>query len=65
NFLVGEAGLEPALIDFDGAVVGESPVGEPLRRMARLRLARSVAKLGIEGLDRRGVEAIVDARAPR
>lgn len=62
NFLVGSPGEEIALIDFDGAALSGAPVGARARAMARRRLARSVAKLGLPGLDRRGVGAIVDAR---
>lgn len=65
NFLVGCPDDEPALIDFDGAVVFDGPVGEAGRWMARRRLVRSVAKLGLPGLDRAGVAAILDARGPR
>ncbi len=65
NFLVGEPADDVALIDFDGAVVGDGPVGERGRLFARRRLARSVAKLGLPGLDRRGVKAILDARDSR
>lgn len=65
NFLVGAPGEEPAIIDFDGAEVGDAPLGEAARLFARRRLARSVAKLGLPGLDRRAVAAILDARDSR
>jgi hypothetical protein len=65
NFLVGAVGEEPAIIDFDGAEVGDTPLGEAARLLARRRLARSVAKLGLPGLDRRAVAAILDARDSR
>jgi len=58
NLLVGEPCEPIAVIDFDRAVVG-APVGAVGRAFARRRLARSVAKLGLPGLDRRGVAAVL------
>ena len=62
NFLCGAAGEEPALIDFDGAVVGTAPVGRIGRSFARRRLARSIGKLGLAGFDRGRVATLLDAR---
>ena len=46
NLLVGEnPGDGLAIIDFDGARISAGPVGTLARRMARRRLARSLAKL--------------------
>lgn len=55
NVLVGEGDDTPAaLIDFDRASVWPQAVG-PLRvALARRRLSRSIAKLGLPGLDRAG-----------
>ena len=58
----GAAGEEPALIDFDGAVVGTAPVGRIGRSFARRRLARSIGKLGLAGFDRGRVATLLDAR---
>ena len=53
NLLVGESPEVPiAIIDFDRAVVGASPVGLPGRWMARRRLLRSIGKLALPGLSR-------------
>lgn len=65
NLLVGASFDEPmAVIDFDRARVGARPVGWLGRWMARRRLSRSLAKLGLEGMDlaecRRAVEGILE-----
>lgn len=52
NLLVGAEPGDVAVIDFDGAAVAAQPVGPIGRALARRRLSRSVAKLGLAGLDR-------------
>ncbi|MDG2303794.1 MAG: lipopolysaccharide kinase InaA family protein [Candidatus Binatia bacterium] len=53
NLLVGDSLDEKvAVIDFDRAVAGTSPVGWVGRRMAHRRLSRSIGKLGLPGLSR-------------
>lgn len=53
NLLVGDSlDQRVAVIDFDRAVAGTSPVGWLGRRMAHRRLSRSVGKLGLPGLSR-------------
>lgn len=53
NLLVGDDPAEPvAVIDFDRASAGPASVGWIGRWLARRRLARSVAKLGLAGLSR-------------
>lgn len=59
NLLVGGPDEEVAVIDFDGAVVGRGEVGAIGRAFARRRLARSVAKLSLPGLDRSAVAALL------
>jgi hypothetical protein len=62
NFLVGDTPEEPAaVIDFDRARVGPRPVGALGRALARRRVARSVAKLGLGGLDRAAVAQLLRA----
>ncbi|HEY8517859.1 MAG TPA: lipopolysaccharide kinase InaA family protein [Candidatus Binatia bacterium] len=62
NVLVGASPEEPAaLIDFDRAAVRARPAGALDVALARRRLARSIAKLGIAGLDRRGAAAVLRA----
>jgi hypothetical protein len=61
NVLVGERpDRAAALIDFDRARVGLRPVGTLARALARRRLARSIAKLGLPGLDRAGAARALD-----
>lgn len=65
NLLVGDSFDEPvAVIDFDRARAGGRPVGWLGRWMARRRLSRSLAKLGLEGMGpaecRRAVAGILD-----
>ncbi len=61
NLLVGKTVDEPvAVIDFDRARVGVRPVGWFGRWMARRRLSRSLAKLGLEGLSRGQCRRAVD-----
>jgi hypothetical protein len=58
NVLVVDSPEEPAaLIDFDRAVVGRRPPGRLRVALAVRRLSRSIAKLGLPGLDRRGAAA--------
>src|SRR5690606_11653615 len=53
NLLVGEDPDVPiAIVDFDRAAVSARPVGALGRRLARRRLSRSIAKLGLPGLSR-------------
>lgn len=53
NLLVADAPTQPiAVIDFDRAVARPRPVGWLGRRLARRRLSRSIAKLGLPGLSR-------------
>lgn len=53
NLLVADAPTLPiAVIDFDRAVARARPVGWLRRRLARRRLARSIAKLALPGLSR-------------
>jgi hypothetical protein len=60
NFLVGDdPGAPIAIIDFDRAAALGRRVGALGRWTARRRLARSVAKLDLPGLDRASVLAIV------
>lgn len=62
NVLVGaRPDDDAALIDFDRARVGRGPVGVVGVALARRRLARSIAKLGLPGLDRAGAAAALDA----
>lgn len=62
NVLVAAAPTVPAaLIDFDRARVGTRPVGRVGRVLARRRLSRSIAKLGLAGLDRAGAARAIDA----
>lgn len=62
NVLVGTAPeTDAALIDFDRARVGDGPVGALGVALARRRLSRSIAKLGLPGLDRAGAAAALDA----
>lgn len=61
NVLVGEVPQSAAaLIDFDRARVGARPVGPLARAFARRRLARSIAKLELPGLDRAGAARALD-----
>ena len=62
NVLVGASpDDEAALLDFDRARVGRSPVGAVRIALERRRLSRSIAKLGLPGLDRAGAGAALDA----
>jgi 3-deoxy-D-manno-octulosonic acid kinase len=62
NVLVGvRPEDDAALIDFDRARVGTGPVGAAGVALARRRLSRSIAKLGLPGLDRAGAAAALDA----
>ena len=62
NVLVGAAPeTDAALIDFDRARVADAPVGPVGVALARRRLSRSIAKLGLPGLDRAGAAAALDA----
>jgi len=62
NVLVaGHPDEAAALIDFDRARVGVRPVGRLARALARRRLSRSIAKLGLPGLDRAGAARALDA----
>jgi hypothetical protein len=62
NVLVGDDPQDDAaLIDFDRAWVGTGPVGSTVIARARRRLSRSIAKLGLPGLDRAGAAAALDA----
>jgi hypothetical protein len=61
NVLVGARPEDDAaLIDFDRARVGDAPVGRLAAALARRRLARSIAKLGLPGLDRAGAARALD-----
>jgi len=62
NLLVGstpEAAV--AIIDFDRAVARPSRVGRLGRALAWRRLARSIGKLGLPGLDARGARDVIAA----
>ena len=62
NVLVGASpDDDAALIDFDRAHAGPRPVGALRVSLARRRLSRSIAKLGLPGLDRAGAGAALDA----
>jgi 3-deoxy-D-manno-octulosonic acid kinase len=62
NVLVGARPEDDAaLIDFDRAHTGPRPVGALRVALARRRLARSIAKLGLPGLDRAGAAAALEA----
>jgi len=62
NVLVGaRPDAAAALIDFDRARVGTGPVRGLARALARRRLSRSIAKLGLPGLDRVGAARALDA----
>ena len=62
NLLVGARPEdEAAVIDFDRARVGDGPVGALGIALARRRLSRSIAKLGLPGLDRAGAAAALGA----
>lgn len=52
---------DAALIDFDRARVGARPVGKIATALARRRLSRSIAKLGLPALDRVGAAQALDA----
>lgn len=66
NVLVAQRpGDDAALIDFDRARVGRGPVGTLGAALARRRLSRSIAKLGLPGLDRAGAAAALDAAGLR
>ena len=55
NLLVADEPTVPAaLIDFDRATVGTGKVGRLRTALACRRLSRSIAKLGLPGLDRAG-----------
>ncbi len=60
NLLAGAGADEPiAIVDFDRAAVTARPVGRWGRLWARRRIARSVAKLELPGLDRPSVGAML------
>jgi 3-deoxy-D-manno-octulosonic acid kinase len=59
NLLVSDLAESVAVIDFDRASAGERPVGAIGRALARRRFARSIAKLALPGLDRRGVRRLL------
>ncbi len=62
NLLVGARPEDDAaVIDFDRARVCDGPVGALGVALARRRLSRSIAKLGLPGLDRAGAAAALDA----
>lgn len=62
NVLVGARPEDDAaVIDFDRARVGSGPVGTVGVALARRRLSRSIAKLGLPHLDRAGAAAVLDA----
>jgi len=62
NVLVGgRPEDDAALIDFDRADVGRVPAGAARVALARRRLSRSIAKLGLPGLDRAAAAAALDA----
>lgn len=62
NVLVGDhPDADAALIDFDRGRVCARPVGALGVASARRRLSRSIAKLGLPGLDRAAAAAALDA----
>jgi tRNA A-37 threonylcarbamoyl transferase component Bud32 len=62
NLLVGNLPDAPvAIIDFDRAVARPASVGRLGRALAWRRLARSIGKLGLPGLDPRGVRSVIAA----
>jgi 3-deoxy-D-manno-octulosonic acid kinase len=61
NVLLGGDADEAALIDFDRATVRAAPLGRLRVALACRRLSRSIAKLGLPGLDRAGAAAALRA----